>query len=69
MVLKCSHTFNLLDARGAISVTERAAYIGRVRALARLVAQAYYESREKLGFPMMKSQMPSKKTTKKKKRA
>ena len=52
MVLKCSHTFNLLDARGAISVTERAAYIGRVRALARAVAQAYYESRERLGFPM-----------------
>ena len=40
MVLKCSHTFNLLDARGAISVTERAAYIGRVRTLARAVAQA-----------------------------
>jgi glycyl-tRNA synthetase alpha chain len=55
MVLKCSHTFNLLDARGAISVTERAAYIGRVRNLARLVAQAYYESREKLGFPMRKA--------------
>ena len=55
MVLKCSHTFNLLDARGAISVTERAAYIGRVRNLARLVAQAYYESREKLGFPMVKA--------------
>jgi glycyl-tRNA synthetase alpha chain len=54
MVLKCSHTFNLLDARGAISVTERAAYIGRVRALARLVAQAYYASREALGFPMRK---------------
>ena len=54
MVLKCSHTFNLLDARGAISVTERAAYIGRVRTLARLVAQAYYESRERLGFPMLK---------------
>jgi len=53
MVLKCSHTFNLLDARGAISVTERAGYIGRVRALARLVAEAYYESREKLGFPML----------------
>ena len=52
MMLKCSHSFNLLDARGAISVTERAAYIGRVRALARAVAQAYYESREKLGFPM-----------------
>jgi glycyl-tRNA synthetase alpha chain len=52
MVMKASHTFNLLDARGAISVTERAAYIGRVRALARAVAQAYYESRERLGFPM-----------------
>ena len=55
MVLKASHTFNLLDARGAISVTERAAFIGRVRALARAVAQAYYESRERLGFPMVKS--------------
>ncbi|HTO47086.1 MAG TPA: glycine--tRNA ligase subunit alpha [Burkholderiales bacterium] len=54
MVMKCSHTFNLLDARGAISVTERAAYIGRVRALARAVAQAYLESRERLGFPMLK---------------
>jgi glycyl-tRNA synthetase alpha chain len=56
MVMKCSHSFNLLDARGAISVTERAAYIGRVRALARTVAQAYYESRERLGFPMLKRQ-------------
>jgi len=63
MVLKCSHTFNLLDARGAISVTERAAYIGRVRALARLVAQAYYESREKLGFPMLKQQKTANKKT------
>jgi len=52
MVMKCSHAFNLLDARGAISVTERAAYIARVRTLARAVAQAYYESRERLGFPM-----------------
>jgi glycyl-tRNA synthetase alpha chain len=52
MVLKSSHVFNLLDARGAISVTERAAYIGRVRTLARSVAQAYLESRERLGFPM-----------------
>ncbi|MCD9122884.1 glycine--tRNA ligase subunit alpha [Cupriavidus sp. UGS-1] len=51
-VLKAAHTFNLLDARGAISVTERAAYIGRIRNLSRLVAQAYYESREALGFPM-----------------
>ena len=54
MVLKCSHSFNLLDARKAISVTERAAYIGRVRALARAVAQAYLGSREKLGFPMLR---------------
>ncbi|MFL6621395.1 MAG: glycine--tRNA ligase subunit alpha [Sulfurifustis sp.] len=60
MVMKCSHTFNLLDARGAISVTERAGYIARVRALARLVAQAYYESREKLGFPLLKA-APAKK--------
>ena len=52
MVMKCSHVFNLLDARGAISVTERAAYIGRVRNLARLVAKTYYASREKLGFPL-----------------
>jgi glycyl-tRNA synthetase alpha chain len=54
MVMKCSHAFNLLDARGAISTTERAAYIGRVRALARLVAQSYYDAREQLGFPMCK---------------
>ncbi|MCC7006777.1 MAG: glycine--tRNA ligase subunit alpha [Ottowia sp.] len=53
MVLKAAHTFNLLDARGAISVTERAAYIGRIRALSRLVAQAYYQTREQLGFPML----------------
>ena len=61
MVLKCSHAFNLLDARGAISVTERAAYIGRVRNLARAIAQAYYESREKLGFPMLKTAPTAKK--------
>ena len=52
MVLKAAHTFNLLDARGAISVTERAAYIGRIRNLARAVAQAYLDSRARLGFPM-----------------
>ena len=52
MVLKCGHAFNLLDARGAISVTERAAYMGRIRNLARSIAQSYYESRERLGFPM-----------------
>ncbi len=56
MVMRCSHTFNLLDARGAISVTERAAYIARVRALARSVAQSYLASREALGFPMLARQ-------------
>jgi glycyl-tRNA synthetase alpha chain len=53
MILKAAHTFNLLDARGAISVTERAAYIARIRTLSRLVAQAYCDSREALGFPML----------------
>ncbi len=53
MILKAGHTFNLLDARGAISVTERAAYIGRIRNLSRAVATAYVESREALGFPML----------------
>ena len=52
-ILKAAHTFNLLDARGAISVTERAAYIGRIRNLSRLVASAYVESRARLGFPML----------------
>lgn len=52
-VLQASHAFNLLDARHAISVTERQRYILRVRSLARAVAQAYYEAREKLGFPML----------------
>ena len=52
-VLKCSHAFNLLDARGAISASERTAYIGRVRKLARMCAKAYLEQREKLGYPMM----------------
>jgi glycyl-tRNA synthetase alpha chain len=51
---KASHTFNLLDARRAISVTERQRYILRVRTLARAIAQAYYASREALGFPMLK---------------
>jgi glycyl-tRNA synthetase alpha chain len=51
-LLKAAHTFNLLDARGAISVTERAAYIGRIRNLARAVAQSYLDSRARLGFPM-----------------
>ena len=59
MVLKAGHTFNLLDARGAISVTERAAYIGRIRALTREVAQLYVASREALGFPLCKNSNPT----------
>ena len=51
--LKCSHTFNLLDARGAISITERNGYIGRVRALASGVARQYAAQREALGYPML----------------
>ena len=53
-VMKASHAFNLLDARGAISVTERAHYIGRVRNLSRRCAQGYVAQREKLGFPLLK---------------
>jgi glycyl-tRNA synthetase alpha chain len=53
MVLKASHTFNLLDARHAISVTERQRYILRVRNMAKSVAETYYQSREDLGFPML----------------
>ncbi|BFR48625.1 glycine--tRNA ligase subunit alpha [Nitratidesulfovibrio sp. HK-II] len=53
--LKCSHTFNLLDARGAISITERTGYIGRVRALASAVARLYAAQREELGYPMLAS--------------
>jgi glycyl-tRNA synthetase alpha chain len=53
-VLKCSHTFNLLDARGVISVTERTRYIGRIRNLARQVAHLYLQQRETLGFPLKK---------------
>lgn len=53
-VLKCSHAFNLLDARGAISVSERAAFIGRVRNMSRACAKAYLAERERLGFPMLK---------------
>jgi glycyl-tRNA synthetase alpha chain len=51
--LKCSHTFNLLDARGAISVTERTGYIGRIRNLARASAEAYLKQREDMGFPLL----------------
>jgi glycyl-tRNA synthetase alpha chain len=57
-MLKCSHTFNLLDARKAISVTERQRYILRVRTLARGVAEAYFASREALGFPMLGNSVP-----------
>ena len=55
MVLKAGHTFNLLDARGAISVTERATYIGRIRNLTKAIAQSYVSSREALGFPLCKN--------------
>ena len=56
-VLKCSHAFNVLDARGALSVRERAAYIGRVRNLARQVARAYVAQREALGYPLLKERV------------
>jgi len=55
--LKCSHVFNLLDARGAISVTERANYIGRVRNLAKLCAELYVKKREEMGFPLLKQRV------------
>lgn len=55
-VLKCSHTFNLLDAKGVISVTERTGYISRIRNLARGIAKTYVAEREKLGFPMLKKE-------------
>ena len=53
-ILKCSHTFNLLEARGAISVTERTGYIGRVRSLARACAGKYLAQREEAGYPLLK---------------
>jgi len=53
MILKASHTFNLLDARGAISVTERQQYILKIRRLAKAVAENYYQARESLGFPLL----------------
>lgn len=55
-VLKCSHTFNLLDARGAVSVTERAGYLARIRKMARLLAKTFVEEREKMGFPLLKAE-------------
>ena len=54
-MLTASHTFNLLDARGAISVTERQRFILRVRTMSRAICEAYYASREALGFPMVES--------------
>ncbi|MBI2205871.1 MAG: glycine--tRNA ligase subunit alpha [Candidatus Rokubacteria bacterium] len=53
--LKCSHVFNVLDARGAVSVTERASYLGRMRGLARQIAEGYLRQREALGFPLLKT--------------
>ena len=55
-VLKCSHTFNLLEARGVISVTERTATIARIRHLAKQVAEAWLAEREALGFPLLGSE-------------
>ena len=54
-VLKCSHTFNLLDARGVISVTDRAQYIEKIRKLAREVASSWVDERESLNFPLIKN--------------
>jgi glycyl-tRNA synthetase alpha chain len=53
--LKCSHTFNLLDARGAIGVAERAGFIGKVRTLAKMCAEAYLKEREEMGFPLLRN--------------
>ncbi len=53
-VIKCSHIFNILEARGAISVSERTGYIARVRRLAKLTAKKYLEKREQLGYPLLK---------------
>lgn len=55
-VLKCSHTFNLLDARGAVSVTERAGYLDRIRKMARKLARAFVNERKKRGFPLIKDE-------------
>lgn len=64
-VIKASHAFNMLDARGAISVTERTGYIGRIRDLARLIAKNYIESREKQGYPLLQKWKPKHKETSK----
>ena len=55
-ILKCSHTFNLLDARGAVSVTERAGYLARIRNMAKAIAKVFVEERKKLGFPLIKNE-------------
>ena len=60
-VLKCSHIFNVLDARGAISVSERTSYIARIRELARMVAMGYVKKREEMGFPLLKEALVGKK--------
>jgi glycyl-tRNA synthetase alpha chain len=52
-ILKCSHNFNLLDARGAVSVTERAGYLARIRNMAREVAKIFVDERKKLGYPLL----------------
>jgi glycyl-tRNA synthetase len=58
-IIKCSHTFNILDARGAVGFTERQALFGKMRELSRKVAEAYYAQREEMGFPWMKGEQPS----------
>ncbi|GEL14442.1 glycine--tRNA ligase subunit alpha [Pediococcus cellicola] len=63
-ILKCSHTFNLLDARGAVSVTERAGYLSRIRNMAKSVAKAFVQEREALGFPLLKESDRPKEATK-----
>ena len=55
-ILKCSHTFNLLDARGTVSVTERAGYLARIRNMAKAIAKVFVEERKKLGFPLIKDE-------------
>ncbi len=60
MVMKCTHVFNLLEARGAISVTERTSYIQRVRNMAKKVASSYVKSRERLGFPLLEKKRANK---------
>ncbi len=63
-ILKCSHTFNLLDARGAVSVTERAGYLSRIRNMAKSVAKIFVAEREKLGFPLLNKNTANPETVK-----